>query len=321
MTHSPEGILLLDKPGLEAQRVMAGDLESRLPTSHDMVQLVRRTLGLRRVGHTGTLDPFASGLLVICVGRATRLAEYYQALPKTYIAKIRFGAETDTGDITGQFLPGKELADWDPLRIESVLPNFVGLQMQVPPAYSAKRIMGKRAYELARAGERVELKAHEVHVYDITILPPQASREMTLQITCGAGTYIRSLAQDIARKAGTQACLSELRRISLGALSVEDAWKPDELKSASKWVPYSTACLRAGTGLPWPQLECASELARKLGQGQEALLARPGFSLSVGDRALAVDPEGDFLGILGCIGTFPDQTVKIKAEKWLAPSN
>ncbi len=321
MANFPEGILLLDKPGLQVQRAKAEVPESRLPTSHDMVQLVRKSLGLRRVGHTGTLDPFASGLLVICVGRATRLAEYYQALPKTYIAKIRFGAETDTGDITGQFLPVKNLADWDPVRIETVLPDFVGRQMQVPPAYSAKRILGRRAYELARAGEKVELKPREVEVHDITILPSQASRELTLQITCGAGTYIRSLAQDIARKAGTQACLSALRRTSLGALKVENAWNPDELKSASEWDLDSTACLRTGTGLPWPRLECAPEMARKLGQGQEALLTEPGHSLSFGEKALAVNPEGDFLGILGCLGTFPDQTVKIKADKWLAPSS
>ena len=311
-------MLLLDKPGLRVQNCPQ---ETRLPTSHDMVQLVRRTLGLRRVGHTGTLDPFASGLLVICVGRATRLAEYYQALPKTYMAGVRFGAETDTGDITGRLLPDAGTAGWDAGGIEAVLPDFVGRQWQVPPAYSAKRISGQRAYDLARAGERVDLEAQEIHVYDIAMLPSQDPREMALRITCGAGTYVRSLAQDIARKAGTRAFLSSLRRIALGDLSVEDAWNPDELVAADGWQPESTACLKPGFGLPWPRLECGPALARRLGQGQIVLLTESEFPLTADQKALAVTPEGDFLGILACLGMTPERKARIKAAKWLAPAS
>ncbi len=315
----PEGILLLNKPGWPTHRPGPQEIESRLPTSHDMVQLVRRTLGLRRVGHTGTLDPFASGLLVICVGRTTRLAEYYQALPKTYIASLRFGAETDTGDITGQCLPHEGAPPWDADDVAAVLPDFVGRQWQVPPAYSAKRIAGQRAYALARAGARVELAAQEVQVYDIAVLPSQDPREMVLRITCGAGTYVRSLAQDIARKAGTRAFLSSLQRTALGDLAVKDAWTPDELVAAADWQPESAACLPPGQGLPWPRLECDPELGRRLGQGQTIVWAASEFPLTRDQKALAVTLEGDLLGVLVCLGTTPERQARIKAAKWLAP--
>ncbi len=318
MNPVPEGILLLDKPGLPVHRTRAQATETQLPTSHDMVQLVRRTLNLRRVGHTGTLDPFASGLLVVCVGRVTRLAEYYQALPKTYVAGVRFGAETDTGDITGQFLPNEGKTEWDAARVAAVLPDFVGRQWQVPPAYSAKRISGQRAYARARAGERVELDAQEIHVYDIAVLPSHDPREMSLCITCGAGTYVRSLAQDIARKAGTRAFLSNLRRTALGDLSVKDAWTPDDLVAADGWRPESTACLPPSQGLPWPRLQCNSELARRLGQGQIALLADSELALTENQSALAVTPAGDFLGVLVCLGVTAAQKTRVKATKWLA---
>jgi len=317
---APAGILLLDKPGLRAPADGSVASATRLPTSHDMVQLVRRTLGLRRVGHTGTLDPFASGLLVVCVGRATRLAEYYQALPKTYIAGIRFGAETDTGDITGRLLPAAEPAGWDAAGIEAILPHFVGRQRQVPPAYSAKKIAGQRAYALARAGESVDLAAREIHVHAIDVLPPRAPQEMVLRITCGAGTYIRSLARDIARKAGTRAFLFSLRRTALGALAVDDAWTPDALVAAEGWQPQSPACLQPGRGLPWPRWPCSPELARRLGQGQTVLTAELEFPPTADQKVLAVTPEGDFLGILARLGTTPDRKAKLKAVKWLAPA-
>lgn len=286
-----------------------------------MVQHVRKRLGIRRVGHTGTLDPFASGLLVICVGKATRLAEYYQALPKTYVARIRFGYETDTGDITGQPIAPEMDAPWDSARIEEVLQDFKGPQWQVPPSYSAKRIEGRRAHVLARAGEKVELEPREVHVHDITVMPQTDEREMTLQVTCGAGTYIRSLAQDIARRAGTRACLSALRRTSLGNLMVGNAWKLNDLRNAKGWKFDSKSCLKPGTGLPWPRLACGPQLAKKLGHGQIALINEPEFSLAHGEKALAMTPEGDLLGVLAVQEELPGQDLHVKAVKWFATSS
>ena len=229
----------------------------------------------------------------------------------------RFGQETDTGDITGQPKTSEGEASWASSRVEAVLPEFLGRQWQVPPQFSAKRIEGKRAYDLARAGEEVELPPREIHVYDISVIPPIEQRELTLKVICGAGTYIRSLAQDIARKAGTRACLSALRRISLGNLLVADAWSLYDLRNSEGWLRGSTSCLEAGSGLPWPRLTCSSKLAKTLGHGQVALLNKPEFSLAEGEKALAISPEGNLLGVLASLESSSGPAMRVKAVKWL----
>ncbi len=201
-----DGLLLVDKP--------AG------MTSHDVVLAARRAIGERRIGHAGTLDPFATGLLVLLLGRATRLLPYMNGEPKRYAATIRFGVETDTDDLEGSVVrttppPSRQA-------VEDAIPDLTGTIDQLPPAYSAKHVGGKRAYDLARAGEAPALKAVPVTVHEWRI-GAWRDHDLDVEITCGGGTYIRALARDLGRLTGSAAHLRALRRTAIGPFRVEDA--------------------------------------------------------------------------------------------------
>jgi len=191
-------------------------------TSHDVVNAARRALGEKRVGHGGTLDPFAIGLLVLLVGRATRLLRWVHDEPKLYEAVVRFGAETDTEDLGGTVTRESPLPSRDALL--AAIASFLGEIDQVPPAYSAKRVGGRRAYELAREGHAVQLKPARVRIDDITLHSWEGSVDAVsacrMRVTCGGGTYVRSLARDLARAAGSAAHLTALRRESAGVFSL-----------------------------------------------------------------------------------------------------
>ena len=214
-----DGILIIDKP--------AGI------TSHDVVARVRRILKTKRVGHTGTLDPFATGVMVILVGQATRLAQFLDKDEKEYEALVRFGFETDTGDLTGMGsaecgMRNEEIGtilaatNW-----EEVFAGFRGEIMQTPPMYSAKKIDGQKLYELARKGEIVERKAVRVTISKLELVDPEKLRILhsafRIRVACSAGTYIRTLAEDIGRKAGVGAHLAELRRTRAGKFGIEQS--------------------------------------------------------------------------------------------------
>ncbi len=237
------GILIIDKP--------AGI------TSHDVVSRVRRILKTKRVGHTGTLDPFATGVMVILVGRATKLAQFLDKDVKEYEAVVRFGFETDTGDKTGvrRLGPGVgseriagllEGTNWD-----EVLARFRGEIDQIPPMYSAKKIDGKKLYELARQGETVERKPVRVRIDKLELLSePEGGTEKeidtaAIRVACAAGTYIRTLAEDIGRGIGTGAHLTELRRTAAGKFSISQAITLEELgemaEPASRLIPLVDA--------------------------------------------------------------------------------
>ena len=210
-----DGLLIIDKP--------AGI------TSHDVVARVRRALHTKRVGHTGTLDPFATGVMVILVGKATRLAQFLDKDEKEYEAVIRFGFETDTGDNTGT--PKSEddgprtiAAD----QVESVLARFRGTIMQTPPMYSAKKVDGQKLYELARRGVVVDRKPVEVSISKLEILS-SADTSARIRVACSAGTYIRTLAEDIGREIGIGAHLTELRRTRAGRFTIDEAVKLDDV--------------------------------------------------------------------------------------------
>ncbi len=317
MAHPASGILLLDKPGLEARvsSIHQGDLA--LPTSHDMVRHVRRCLGLKRVGHTGTLDPFASGLLVLCIGKTTRLAEYYQQLPKTYVAEIQLGLETTTDDVTGDVLAEVHPIALTSGLLEETLQAFQGPQKQVPPIFSAKKVQGQRAYQLARAGESVQLPPVRITIYDLTITQPLHGDRVTLRVTCSAGTYIRSLARDLGRALGVGGCLARLRRVALGDLQVADALTPDVL---AQHGGEGIQCLLApGTGLPWTRIACDLAVRTRLGYGQQVAYPWPPGTPDPSALALALDEGGVFWGILTCDSVPGQNVVKLKARKWLAP--
>lgn len=214
-----DGILIIDKP--------AGI------TSHDVVSRVRRTLKTRRVGHTGTLDPFATGVLVLVVGKATRLAKYLDKDVKEYLADVNFGFETDTGDVTGKPKPsdsesGMRNVEVDASNVEweGILSKFRGEILQTPPMYSAKKVDGRKLYELAREGEEIERKPIRITIHRLEISQDESETPhstIRLDVACSAGTYVRTLAEDIGREIGVGAHLTALRRIAGGAFRLEDA--------------------------------------------------------------------------------------------------
>jgi tRNA pseudouridine55 synthase len=211
-----EGLLLLDK--------------ERGPTSHDLVSALRRILGMRRIGHCGTLDPLATGLMVMCLGRYTRLNPWLSSSDKEYLTTLQFGATSDTGDAEGHIeetacprLP--QLAD-----IEQCLERFIGDIEQVPPAYSAIKVGGVRSHVLARSGKQIELKARPVHIERIDLLNFDYPL-LQLRVRCSKGTYIRSLAEDIGRELACGAYLSALRRIASGDMVIEHALSLEQVES------------------------------------------------------------------------------------------
>jgi tRNA pseudouridine55 synthase len=202
-------------------------------TSHDVVQHVRHSLGTRAAGHTGTLDPFATGLLVVLVGRATRLARFVEGQSKTYLATARLGVRTATDDLTGRVIETSELGGLVPeLRAREALAAFVGTQLQRPPPYSAKLVGGERSYSRARRGEAVELAEVSVTVHRIELVeyrPP----ELSFRVTVSAGTYVRAIARDLGKRLGVGAHLTQLRREAIGSLRVEEAVSLDRVAAAA----------------------------------------------------------------------------------------
>lgn len=213
-TSDAAGLLLVDKPpGV---------------TSHDVVAIVRRVVGSQRVGHTGTLDPFATGLLVVLVGRGTRLIPYIDGEPKVYEATIRFGAETDTDDATGNVTRTARLPS--EADVAGAIARLTGVIDQVPPAYSAKKVAGTRAYAAARRGATIELQPARVTVHRWE-RGPLVDGELSARITCGGGTYIRALARDLGRLSDSAAHLSALRRVRSGTFTVDDSCTLDQLRA------------------------------------------------------------------------------------------
>ena len=209
-----QGLLLVDKPGGM--------------TSHDVVQHVRRIYGERSIGHLGTLDPFATGLLVLLIGRATRLATFLDTEPKVYEATIKFGAETDTDDLTGTVIRTADLPRESDVR--SAVEKLTGKIAQVPPAYSAKSVDGTRAYDAARRGEPLDLPAVDVtvHSWEIREL---GGDTLSAVITCSGGTYIRALARDLGRLVSSAAHLTSLRRTRVAEFDVRNAATLDALSA------------------------------------------------------------------------------------------
>ncbi|MGI9038598.1 MAG: tRNA pseudouridine(55) synthase TruB [Gemmatimonadota bacterium] len=238
------------------------------PSSHDVVVAVRRSLGERRIGHTGTLDPFASGLLLLCVGHATRLVEYFHLLPKTYAATIRFGEGRDTDDHTGEVVATS--SGWENLAgadLEEALAADLGATSQRPPDYSALKRGGERAYEAARRGEPLALEERPIEVTEARLLswePPDA----TVLYTVSTGTYIRALARDLGDRLRTHAHLAGLRRTKIGPFDVEAAASPEA--AAPDGTGWMTP-LGALAWLPQRQLDESEQVDIGHGRGVAAL--------------------------------------------------
>ncbi|TFE24384.1 tRNA pseudouridine(55) synthase TruB [Cohnella luojiensis] len=201
-------------------------------TSHDVVAKARGLLRVRRIGHTGTLDPAVTGVLPLCIGRATRFVEYLQEMPKTYRATLRFGLATDTEDLSGNVIDRKDASFLTESMIVEAALSFVGEIDQVPPMVSAVKVNGKRLYELARQGVTVERPSRRVSIYAIDILQVNTAAEepeLTFSVTCSKGTYIRTLCVDIGRKLGVPAVMSELVRTESAGMKQEHCVTLEEI--------------------------------------------------------------------------------------------
>jgi tRNA pseudouridine55 synthase len=208
------GLLLVNKP--------------RGITSHDVVDIVRRRLGMRKVGHAGTLDPLANGLLIILVGAYTKMFNRFVNFDKEYIGIMQLGTRTTTGDSQGEILQSKDYDDLSSKDIEEVFSQFRGVQEQVPPMVSARKFKGKRLYKLARAGVTVKRQPREVNIKEIKVLDTNLP-SIKFYVHCSKGTYVRQLAEDIGQKLGSCAHITSINRLSIGPFSVDEAVSPEQV--------------------------------------------------------------------------------------------
>jgi tRNA pseudouridine55 synthase len=284
------GILLVDKP--------SGC------TSHDVVARVRKLLGTRRVGHTGTLDPFATGLLVICVNRATRLVQFLQGEDKEYLATARFGFATDTGDLTG--MPLAVPVEASSLTVEELRNVAAGLRghiQQTPPMYSAKKMAGVKLYELARRGEQIERQPIGIEIKELEIgeslglvattagIPAQ---DFTFRVVCSSGTYVRVLAEDLGKRLNIGAHLTALRRICVGQFSLTQAVSLERLAELTKNRPAEQILQPMSTALNIPEIRVGRTEQRELGYGRAVRLES---DCADGTLAKLCNQTGDLLAI------------------------
>ena len=272
------GILLVDKPGGM--------------TSHDVVARARRALGTRKIGHAGTLDPMATGLLVLGVEGATRLLTFMVGLDKTYEATIRLGVATDTDDADGETVAVTDASSLASSRIADEIAALTGRISQVPSTYSAIKVGGRRAYDLARAGEQVELKAREVTVSRFDVLAERREGgvvDLDVVVDCSSGTYIRSLARDLGAALGVGGHLTALRRTRIGPFEVTQAASAEAIDGA----PLVTPAVAATAVLS--RFDVTAEEARDLRHGKR--LAGAAVRL-LSQPAAAIDPDGGLVGVV-----------------------
>lgn len=260
------GVLVVDKPvGM---------------TSHDVVQAIRMGSGLRRAGHTGTLDPRASGVLVVLIGPAVRLSEYVSASDKRYQATLRLGASTDTFDADGRFTSSAAAVNVTLEQFEAALRGFVGEIEQVPPPYSAVKVQGRKAYEMARQGEEVDLAPRKISVYHLEVLE-WAPPEVVIDVHCSSGTYVRSLVNDLGKVLGCGAYLVGLRRTKSGRFTLRDAVplrKLQEAFRAGNWYQYLIPAAEALA--EWPAVELSPDEVEEVRHGHRVKAApesKPGL--------------------------------------------
>ncbi len=282
MTRSSglDGLLLIDK--------------DRGWTSHDVVARVRRITGQRRAGHTGTLDPMATGLLVVCLGQATRLVEYMTGHDKRYEGEITLGVTTDTDDAEGTILERAEVLALDPDQLSSVAKGFLGTISQLPPAYSAVKVQGKRAYAVARAGGSPEIPSRRVDIRSLT-LAPLAPDRLRIDVHCGSGTYVRSLARDIGTALGCGGHLSALRRTRAGPFDIRDAVTLPALDALQAEARLEEALMLIDEGvLDVPAAILARDRARDLALGKRLA---PAASFRESPLARVYDAGGGFVAM------------------------
>lgn len=283
---SPSGLLNINKPkGI---------------TSHDVVNRVRKLAGQRRVGHAGTLDPMATGVLLVCLGQATRLIEYIMASRKQYRAIFRFGVTTDTLDADGQIIAENDASGLTETQLRQILPAFLGQIEQTPPLFSAIKKGGQPLYKRARAGETVEVEPRPVTIYSLSWVAWQPP-DLTLDVTCSPGTYIRSLARDLGHDAGPGAHLAGLTRTASGPWTLADAVSLETLEYEAtedglNWQRHLHPSDKAISHLS--QVSLSSEDTIRVQQGKQLQIDLPLPTFDNPDLIRAYTPDGDFLAIL-----------------------
>lgn len=290
-------------PGLDGVLIVA---KPAGPTSHDVVALVRRLAATRRVGHGGTLDPFASGVLPLFLGRATRLAEYHLGQRKTYRATVCFGASSATDDLEGELTPAAGPAPGREA-VEAALASFRGPIAQRPPAFSAVKVAGRRAYAMARAGEAPELSEREVTIHRLELVEWDGSDSdrpiAILDVECSAGTYVRALARDLGALVGSAAYLGALVRTASGPFSLDDAVPLDRLRAAAADGPAAVGALLLpiDAGLELPSVSLTGAEVDAIARGQ---FVRPsGFGAErAGGPVRVVGPDGGLVAIARWLG-------------------
>ena len=287
------GILVIDKPVAW--------------TAHDVVARVRRLTGVRRVGHAGTLDPAATGVLPVCVGEATKVVEYLSGSDKTYLAAVLLGTTTETDDLDGWVTGEADASDISREMLAAVLPRFVGEIAQAPPAYSAVHIGGQRAYALARAGRAVAVPVRRVTVHRLALVA-WAAPVAWLVVDCGAGTYVRALARDIGAALGCGATLARLIRLRSGPFRLCAAWSLDELAVLPDLrAAWPFVAVHPDEALAqWPALLLDAAAARAWAQGKTIADA----AARHGARVRAYDAAGDWRGVgVGAAGGWQPKKV------------
>lgn len=294
-----DGVLLVDKP--------AGW------TSHDVVAKVRRLTGQQRVGHTGTLDPRATGLLVLCLGRATRLAEFMTALPKTYEGEIALGVRTDTDDADGEVLERRPVPAVTPDQLHELEQTFCGDILQRPPAFSAVKVDGERSYALARRGEPVELPPRLVTVYDLE-LTALGKERLGIRVRCSAGCYVRALARDIGDALGCGAHLASLTRTTVGTFKHAQAYTVEQLAEAAAMGRLPELVLPPDEGVAsYDAAIVTPARAWRLAHGEVVGPSPRPWRPS--ELARLYDTHGEFVGMGRVVATGHIRPVKVLGER------
>ncbi len=299
MTH--DGLLLIDKE--------SGG------TSHDVVQQARRIVGQKKIGHCGTLDPDATGLLVLTLGRATRLTRFLIRAPKVYEGVVRLGITTDTYDASGEVVAEAPLDGVDDAAIQRAMSGFVGDYEQTTPPYSAKKIQGKRYYQLAREGREVPRDTKVVSVFEFSPAGPLEEGRVPFVLGCSSGTYARSLAHELGGRLGCGGHLSALRRTRVGSFRLEDAVDLQELGRAVEggelpdeaWIPFDLI------PLPFSELEVDPHQERRLLHGQTVLVRE--FPAEEGDWVKLVNARRQFLAVGVVVERFGERGVVVIQPK------
>ncbi|MEK4156968.1 tRNA pseudouridine(55) synthase TruB [Paenibacillus odorifer] len=287
-------------------------------TSHDVVAKARRILGMKRIGHTGTLDPQVTGVLPLCLGRATRVVEYIQELPKEYVATLRLGMSSDTEDLTGTITETVDEVHVSEEEILAVLASFKGVISQVPPMYSAVKVDGKRLYELAREGKTVERKSREVEIYEIemTDMTWEGNHpDITFRVLCSKGTYIRTLCVDIGRALGLPGVMVKLERTMSAGISASHCLSLEDIaahKEAGTLEDHLIAADEAISHLPKHTVMDEKKKAALQGQRLSSRFIAP--EVKTAGQIRLYDLQGLFLGIYELEETGAIAPVKVFAQ-------